>query len=166
MTKFAIRSPKVLLDGEMKAATVVIENGKILEILPFDAKLGESIETKDLGTLNLLPGLVDTHVHINEPGRTEWEGFNTATQAAAAGGITTVVDMPLNCSPVTTTADALRQKLEALEGKLWIDCGFWGGVVPNNLDQLDELVQAGVLGVKSFTIHSGMMNSHRFTQST
>jgi allantoinase len=156
MTRFAIKSPKVLLDGEMKAATVVIENGKILEILPFDAKLGESIETKDLGTLNLLPGLVDTHVHINEPGRTEWEGFNTATQAAAAGGITTVVDMPLNCSPVTTTADALRQKLEALEGKLWIDCGFWGGVVPNNLDQLDELVQAGVLGVKSFTIHSGI----------
>ena len=156
MNKFALRSSKVLLDGELKPALLVIESGKIGEILPFNTELDDSIEIKDLGNFNLLPGLVDTHVHINEPGRTEWEGFNTATQAAAAGGITTVVDMPLNCSPVTTTADALRQKLEALENKLWIDCGFWGGVVPDNLDQLDELVQAGVLGVKSFTIHSGI----------
>ncbi len=144
------------MDGELKAATIVVENGKVIEILPYDTSLPMDVETRDLGVMNLLPGLVDTHVHINEPGRTEWEGFNTATQAAAAGGITTVVDMPLNCSPVTTTADALRQKLEALENKLWIDCGFWGGVIPENLDQLDELVQAGVLGVKSFTIHSGI----------
>ena len=82
-----------------------------------------------MGDRVVLPGLVDTHVHINEPGRTEWEGFVTATRAAAAGGITTLVDMPLNSSPVTTTAEALALKLEAARGKLWVDCGFYGGVV-------------------------------------
>jgi allantoinase len=111
---------------------------------------------EDLGDLIIMPGLVDTHVHINEPGRAEWEGFNSATQSAAAGGITTVVDMPLNCIPVTTSAAALAHKIDSVTGKLWIDCGFWGGVIPSSLDNLAELIEAGVLGVKSFTIDSGI----------
>ncbi|MDX1475533.1 MAG: allantoinase AllB, partial [Reinekea sp.] len=104
----------------------------------------------------LMPGIVDSHVHINEPGRTDWEGFDTATHAAAAGGITTVVDMPLNCIPVTITAQALQEKLAVLDDKLWIDAGFWGGATADNLGELPDLLDAGVLGVKSFTIHSGI----------
>ena len=151
---FALKSTRVVTGGTIIPAQIVITNEKIIEIAEFEAEL--DITAEDLGDLVIMPGLVDTHVHINEPGRTEWEGFNTATQSAAAGGITCVVDMPLNCTPVTTNADALRQKLESLTGKLWIDCGFWGGVIPDSLEDLDELIQAGVLGVKSFTIHSGI----------
>ena len=110
----------------------------------------------DVGDRVVLPGLIDTHVHINEPGRTEWEGFVTATRAAAAGGITTLVDMPLNSSPVTTTAEALALKLEAARGKLWVDCGFYGGVVPGASGQVGPLVAAGVLGFKAFLCHSGI----------
>ncbi|MEH6582961.1 MAG: allantoinase AllB [Halioglobus sp.] len=160
---FALRSERTIIDGQERAATVVIDNGKITDVLPYEAQPPCPIE--DLGDKILMPGLVDSHVHINEPGRTEWEGFNTATQAAAAGGITTVVDMPLNCTPVTTTADALQQKIDSLGKQLWIDCGFWGGVVPDNLDDLDELVSAGVLGVKSFTIHSGIDDFQRVDES-
>lgn len=160
---FALRSSRCIIEGREQAATVVVSQGKILEILSHDATPGCS--TEDLGEQLLMPGLVDSHVHINEPGRTEWEGFNTATQAAAAGGITTVVDMPLNCTPVTTTADALQQKIDSLGQQLWIDCGFWGGVVPDSLDDLEELVEAGVLGVKSFTIHSGIDDFQRVDES-
>src|SRR5947199_5446597 len=103
-----------------------------------------------------MAGLVDYHVHINEPGRTEWEGFETATRAAAAGGITTLVDMPLNSSPVTTTVAAFREKLAAAEGKLHVDVGFYGGVVPGNRDQIGPLAEAGVLGFKAFLCHSGI----------
>ena len=110
----------------------------------------------DLGRLVLMPGLVDSHVHINEPGRTEWEGYATATAAAAAGGITTLVDMPLNCIPVTTSLDALHQKLDACAGQLRVDCGFWGGVVPGNTAELRPMAEAGVLGFKAFLVHSGI----------
>jgi allantoinase len=160
---FALRSRRTILEGGEQAATVVICKGKIAEVLDY----GETPDcpVEDLGMKVLMPGLVDSHVHINEPGRTEWEGFNTATQAAAAGGITTVVDMPLNCTPVTTTADALQQKIDSLGSQLWIDCGFWGGVVPESLDDLDELLRAGVLGVKSFTIHSGIDDFQRVDES-
>jgi allantoinase len=151
---FAVKSTRVLIENEIRPALLNITDGKFSSIQDYDDST--QLTVLDVGDLAVLPGLVDTHVHINEPGRTEWEGFNTATQAAAAGGITTVVDMPLNCSPVTTTADALAQKLASLRGKLWVDCGFWGGVVPDNLDDLDDLIKAGVLGVKSFTIHSGI----------
>ncbi|MGI9285163.1 MAG: allantoinase AllB [Pseudomonadales bacterium] len=152
--RFALRSRRTIVDGDERQTTIVVNGERIEAVLDYDAAVDCALE--DLGDKAILPGLVDTHVHINEPGRTEWEGFNTATQAAAAGGITTVVDMPLNCTPVTTSADALQQKIDSLGKQLWIDCGFWGGVVPESLDDLDELLQAGVLGVKSFTIHSGI----------
>ncbi|MAZ89933.1 MAG: allantoinase AllB [Cellvibrionaceae bacterium] len=164
--RLAFHSQRVLLDQKLVPATVIIEDEIIVDIIAdgeqmpatfeSDRPESKSFEFVELGDDVLMPGLVDTHVHVNEPGRTEWEGFNTATSAAAAGGITTVVDMPLNCSPVTCTADALQQKLDSLENKLWIDCGFWGGVVPDHIDDLDALLKAGVLGVKSFTIHSGI----------
>jgi allantoinase len=103
-----------------------------------------------------MPGLVDTHVHINEPGRTDWEGFDSATRAAAAGGVTTLVDMPLNSVPATTTLKSLQAKREAAQGRCWVDVGFWGGVVPGNAGQLHSVFQAGVLGFKCFLIHSGV----------
>lgn len=104
----------------------------------------------------LIPGLVDAHVHINEPGRTEWEGFETATKAAVAGGTTTLVDMPLNCIPATTSVEALHQKREASAGKLHCNVGFWGGAVPGNTSNLQGLTDAGVLGFKCFMVPSGV----------
>jgi allantoinase len=110
----------------------------------------------DIGTAVLLPGVVDTHVHVNEPGRTEWEGFETATRAAAAGGVTTIVDMPLNSVPVTTTVDALERKASAARGHAAVDYAFWGGVVPGNGDELAPLARAGVRGFKCFLVPSGI----------
>jgi allantoinase len=134
---------------------MLIRGEKIFALAaPHEVPEGWSID--DVGDHVVLPGLVDLHVHINEPGRTEWEGFWTATQAAAAGGITTLVDMPLNCSPVTTTVSALQQKQAATEGKLWVDCGFHGGIIPGNSGEVDSLLGAGVLGFKAFLCHSGI----------
>ena len=110
----------------------------------------------EAGDFVVMPGLVDTHVHINEPGRTEWEGFSTATQAAAAGGVTTLIEMPLNSIPATTTAAAYREKIAAAAGKLWVDVGFWGGVVPGNVRELRPLWEAGVFGFKCFLVPSGV----------
>ncbi len=103
-----------------------------------------------------MAGVVDPHVHINEPGRTDWEGFDTATQAAAAGGITTLVDMPLNSSPVTTTVKAFDEKLQAAKQNLHSNCGFWGGIVPGNEKEIEPLIKKGVLGFKAFLTHSGI----------
>lgn len=138
----------------MIPACVEVKNELIHAIHPYGQVL--CCEVLDYAEHVIMPGLVDSHVHINEPGRTEWEGFNTATQAAAAGGITALVDMPLNCIPVTTTKAAFQEKLDSVDDKLWVDCGFWGGVIPQNIDDLDELLNAGVLGVKSFLIDSGI----------
>ncbi len=110
----------------------------------------------DFGHLVVSPGLVDSHVHVNEPGRTDWEGFDTATRAAAAGGVTTIVDMPLNSVPATTTVDALEEKREAARKRIHVDVGFWGGVVPGNDSHLDPLVDAGVRGFKCFLVPSGV----------
>lgn len=158
MNHFALQSKKVIVysgaNSEMTPACIEIKGELIYAIHPYGHAL--TCEVIDLGEKVLMPGLVDSHVHINEPGRTEWEGFNTATQAAAAGGITTLVDMPLNCIPVTTTKAAFEQKLASVHDKLWVDCGFWGGVIPDNIDELDALLNAGVLGVKSFLIDSGI----------
>ncbi len=150
----ALRSTRVVLGPELLPATVVIEGEAVAAVLPRDADPGCAVE--DLGDLALSPGLVDTHVHVNEPGRTDWEGFDTATRAAAAGGVTTLVDMPLNCIPVTTTAGALRVKLDACAPQLRVDVGFWGGVVPGNAGELAGLAAAGALGAKAFLCHSGI----------
>ena len=114
------------------------------------------LPSEDAGDWVIMPGLVDTHVHINEPGRTEWEGFSTATRAAAAGGITTIIEMPLNSVPATTSVIAFQEKVSAAQGKCWIDVGFWGGVVPGNLGQLKSLLHAGCFGFKCFLTPSGV----------
>jgi len=104
-----------------------------------------------------MPGIIDAHVHINEPGRTEWEGFDTATKAAAVGGVTTLIEMPLNASPVTTTIDAFKLKQHVSTNKLHVNCGFYGGVVPSSTkDDIEDLIKEGVFGIKGFLIHSGI----------
>jgi allantoinase len=157
-TELALRSRRVVTDDGIAERVVIIRAGKIAAVVAPGDPRAMGVDTEDLGDLVLMPGLVDCHVHINEPGRTEWEGFETATRAAAAGGVTTLIDMPLNSTPVTTTADALAQKLAACEGKLWVDCGFWGGVVPGNVagGELAGLAKAGALGCKAFMVHSGI----------
>jgi allantoinase len=113
----------------------------------------------------VMPGIVDTHVHINEPGRTEWEGFSTATRAAAVGGITTLIEMPLNSIPATKTAAGFREKLAAAAGKLWVDVGFWGGVVPGNASELRPLWESGVFGFKCFLVPSGVEEFAHVTEA-
>lgn len=154
---FALRCREVVTPAGTRAATVIIKDQKISAIQHYDESPNNlsACPIIDIEGV-LIPGLVDSHVHINEPGRTDWEGFDTATHAAAAGGITTLVDMPLNCIPVTTTASALDAKLDSIVDKLWVDCGYWGGATADNLAELPALLDAGVLGVKSFTIHSGI----------
>ncbi len=164
----AIRSTRVFYRGHFQPAVVILNNGRISAVLDYTSEeTGELVggELLDIGEQMLLPGLVDSHVHVNEPGRTDWEGFDTATHSAAAGGITTLVDMPLNCIPVTTSRTALQEKLTHLDDKLFIDCGFWGGATADNLDALPELLDAGVLGVKSFTIHSGIDDFKQVNES-
>jgi allantoinase len=145
-----LRGRRVVTDGAMIPAAIHIENGFITAVTPFDELDGPVFEGV------ILPGLVDTHVHINEPGRTDWEGFETATRAAAAGGVTTLIEMPLNSIPATTSVTAYREKLAAAEGKLAVDTGFWGGVVPGNTAELEPLWQAGVFGFKCFLAPSGV----------
>jgi allantoinase len=153
----AVRSRRVVVPGEdeVQPRAILIAGGRISAVVTPDA-VPAGVPVDDLGDLVVMPGLVDIHVHINEPGRTDWEGFRTATRAAAAGGVTTLVDMPLNSSPVTTTVAALEQKLAAAEGQLWVDVGFHGGVVPGNAEHLRPLADAGVLGFKAFLCHSGI----------
>ncbi len=151
---FAIYSKNILTSEGFKEGYLAVKDGKTQEVLSHNSKPDCPIE--DVGESVVMPGIVDCHVHINEPGRTDWEGFETATKAAAAGGITTLIDMPLNCSPVTTTAKALNTKLEAIKGKLWVDCGFWGGIIPDNINELAPLLEAGVMGCKVFLIDSGI----------
>ncbi len=156
MTPRYLRSENVVFPDEMRPATIRVEDGYIKEVLPYDFEEEDgSIKTIDYGRCLIFPGLVDAHVHVNEPGNDSWEGFETATVAAASGGITTIVDMPLNSSPVTTTEKALRAKLQAMDGKLAIDCGLYGGLVPGNLEHLKALIHSGVMGVKAFLISSG-----------
>ena len=134
---------------------MIVEHERITAIRRWDEVPPDAI-LHDFGDLVLFPGLVDSHVHINEPGRTEWEGFATATQAAAAGGVTTLVDMPLNCVPETIDVPALEAKRAAAQGKAWVDWAAWGGVVRGNAESLPSLVRAGVPGFKCFLIHSGI----------
>ncbi|HEX2357659.1 MAG TPA: allantoinase AllB [Micromonosporaceae bacterium] len=150
-----LRSRRTVTPGGERSAAVCVAGGAIAAIEPYDARL-DAGDDHDLGGLALLPGLVDTHVHVNEPGRTEWEGFATATRAAAAGGITTLIDMPLNSLPPTVDTGALAAKRRAARGTVHVDVGFWGGAVPGNADELPALRDAGVFGFKSFLIDSGV----------
>jgi allantoinase len=152
---FALRSRRVVTpDGERDAALLV--RGGVIQALLAPEALPAGVPLDDVGTRAVLPGLVDAHVHVNEPGRTDWEGFETATRAAAAGGVTTIVDMPLNSVPVTTSADALARKRDVAAGRLQVDCAFWGGLVPGNAGALGGLLDAGACGVKAFLVHSGI----------
>lgn len=146
-----LRSNRVVLPDGTRPADVVVEDGRIAAI-----REPRGAADEDFGELALLPGAVDVHVHINEPGRTAWEGFETATRAALAGGTTTLVEMPLNSIPATTTAGAFGEKLAVAQGKLHCDVGFWGGVVPGNASELAPLWRAGVLGFKAFLVPSGV----------
>lgn len=152
---FAISSRRVVAGGRIAPATVVVRSGKIVDVVAGERQ-SPGVHTIDVGNMWVMPGIVDIHVHVNEPGRTEWEGFATAGRAAVAGGVTTVVVMPLNCSPVATSVDALYGEVRAAEGVCACDFGFWGGVVPGNVGELKKLWDAGVLGFKCFTVHSGI----------
>ena len=150
-----IRSTRVALPGGVREAAVLVRDNRIEAIADYGAQLGATADV-DLGECALLPGLVDTHVHVNEPGRTEWEGFGCATRAALAGGVTTICDMPLNSIPVTTSVAALRAKVAAAAGQCAVDVAFWGGAVPGNLGDMGPLLDAGVLGFKCFLVDSGI----------
>ena len=152
-----IRGRRVVTEHGVGPASVHITRGYVSSISIFEDVPSSALEVIEADPESIvMPGLVDTHVHVNEPGRTDWEGFETATCAAAAGGVTTIVDMPLNSIPATTTLDGLKAKLAAAEGKLHVDTAFWGGVVPGNTSELEKLWDAGVVGFKCFLIHSGV----------
>ncbi|MCW2883879.1 MAG: allantoinase [Streptosporangiaceae bacterium] len=155
MFDLVLRSRRAVVpDGERPLA-VCVRDGRIAALEPYGAVL-EAADDVDLGGVALLPGLVDCHVHVNEPGRTEWEGYATATRAAAAGGVTTIIDMPLNAIPPTVDVGALELKRGAAAGRCSVDTGFWGGAVPAGLGSLRDLHEAGVFGFKCFTSPSGV----------
>lgn len=150
-----IRSTRLVTDDGTTPGTLHVDAGRITRVSTLDDVPANS-ECVDAGDLVVMSGLVDTHVHLDEPGRAEWEGFDTGTRAAAAGGVTTIVDMPLNSLPATTTVEALHAKRRAADGRCWVDVGFWGGVVPGNADTLAPLFHAGALGFKCFLVPSGV----------
>lgn len=145
----SLSSSQVVFGDEIRPATITWEDGVVVQI-------GDGPADFDFGDLAVMPGLVDSHVHVNEPGRTEWEGFATATRAAAAGGTTTIVDMPLNSVPPTTTVAGLTAKRAAAESQLTVDVGFWGGIVPGSLGEVPGLLEEGVCGFKVFLTDSGV----------
>ncbi len=151
----AVTGERVALADGIGPATVWIERGRIAAI-ETGRLTNPGTAILDAGTSLVFPGLVDSHVHINDPGRADWEGFATATRGAAAGGITTVIDMPLNSTPATTTVEALDRKRQAAENNCWVDVGFWGGVVPGNAGEISGLAEAGVCGFKAFLVDSGV----------
>jgi allantoinase len=151
-----IRGRQVVLPESTGPASIYIAGDTIVQVTAYE-NIPENCEVVEAANGSvIMPGLVDTHVHINEPGRTHWEGFHSATRAAAAGGVTTLVDMPLNSIPPTTTLDGLEEKLAAARGKCFVDVGFWGGVVPGNVAEIVPLKTRGVVGFKCFLIHSGV----------
>jgi allantoinase len=150
-----IQGQRVVLPTGERPAAIHIDAGIIVDVRDY-GDVGAVADIVDAGTSVVIPGVVDSHVHVNEPGRTEWEGFDTATRAAAAGGVTTIVDMPLNSIPATTTVEALAAKRAAARGRCHVDVGFWGGIVPGNDDQIEPLIAAGVRGFKCFMTPSGV----------
>ena len=155
MSEFLIYSKRCFIDHQFIEATLHIKNEKIHQIFDGSHPI-ENIPFLDYDNLIVMPGIIDAHVHINEPGRTNWEGFDTATKAAAIGGITTLIEMPLNASPVTTTEDAFKLKQKASANKLHVNCGFYGGVIPTNTNDIENLINEGVFGIKGFLTHSGI----------
>lgn len=153
--EMAIQSRRVVTPEGVRPAAIRIRGERITAVGMYGAA-PPGMRVEDYGTSVVMAGLVDTHVHVNEPGRTEWEGFETATRAAAAGGVTTLLDMPLNSVPPTTTAAGLRVKRDAAQGQCFVDVGFWGGVVPENLLELPPLLEQGVFGFKAFLAPSGV----------
>ena len=151
-----IRAGAALTDHGIEPAAVVVTKGVISAVLPVDAHVTARAEVRLPPGQILLPGLVDTHVHVNEPGRTDWEGFASATLAAAAGGVTTIIDMPLNSLPPTVTVAALEVKRASAAPKAWVNVGFWGGAIPATLGTLASLHDAGVFGFKAFLSPSGV----------
>ncbi|MEU7134290.1 allantoinase AllB [Streptomyces sp. NPDC046261] len=151
-----LRSTRVVVPEGIRPAAVAVTGGRIAAVLPHGDAAPPGAVVEDFGDDVLLPGLVDTHVHVNDPGRSEWEGFRSATRAAAAGGVTTLVDMPLNSLPPTTTVAGLRAKRAAARAGAHTDVGFWGGALPTNLADLRPLHDAGVFGFKSFLSPSGV----------
>lgn len=154
--KLLLRSTRVVTPEGTRPASVAVTGGTIDAVLPYDTEATAGARVEDFGDDVLMPGLVDTHVHVNDPGRTEWEGFWTATRAAAAGGITTLLDMPLNSLPPTTTVENLRVKQAVAGPKAHVDTGFWGGAIPTNVKDLRPLYEAGVFGFKCFLSPSGV----------
>jgi len=151
-----LRARRMVTAAGETSGCVGVTDGRIAAMAPLEAGL-EGRRVVELGDdVALLPGLVDTHVHVDEPGRTEWEGFATATRAAGAGGVTTIIDMPLNSIPPTVDPAALETKRKSAEGQCFVDVGFWGGAVPGNLGELRSLHDAGVFGFKCFLLHSGV----------
>ncbi|OFY65649.1 MAG: allantoinase [Bacteroidetes bacterium RIFCSPLOWO2_02_FULL_36_8] len=153
-----------MLDDNIQPATIVYSKGKITSVIKGKPDI-TNIPVRDVGNSLIMPGLIDPHVHINEPGRTEWEGFETATRSAAAGGITTLMDMPLNSFPVTTTKAAFFKKIKATKKKLLVNCGFLGGLIPQNSPLQDEFLQCGIWGIKAFLTHSGIDEFPNVTSS-
>ncbi|MDE9364139.1 allantoinase AllB [Luteipulveratus sp. YIM 133132] len=151
-----VRAERAVVDGAERPAAVGVRDGEVVAIGPVDADWSAAEDVRLAQDEVLLPGVVDTHVHVNEPGRTDWEGFETATRAALKGGTTTIVDMPLNSLPPTTTVEALDIKRAAADGECFVDVGFWGGAVPGNLEDLLPLHDEGVFGFKCFLIDSGV----------
>lgn len=153
--EYVLRGRHVVTRAGVTAAAIHIRAGRIVSIAPYDVT-ATGCPLADAGELAVLPGIVDTHVHLNEPGRTEWEGFATGTRAAAAGGVTTIVEMPLNSIPATNSEGALARKREAAAGRCHVDVGFWGGFVPGNAGEIAALAAAGVRGFKCFLVPSGV----------
>jgi len=154
--QLVIRAKRAVFPDGIRPAVVVVDDERITALLEDGAAVEAQEEVVVPDDQVLMPGLVDSHVHVNEPGRTPWEGYESATRAGLAGGITTILDMPLNSSPPTTTVANLEAKEEAAQGKLSVDVGFWGGAVPGNIDQMAPLWDKGVFGFKCFTAHSGI----------
>jgi allantoinase len=150
-----VRGKRVVTSDRERSAAIHIRDGVIVAITEFD-DIPPGVSIHEAGDSIVMPGIVDTHVHINEPGRADWEGFTSATRAAAAGGVTTIIEMPLNSIPATTNTAALREKVAAAAGKLSVDVGFWGGVVPGNTDNVAPLWEAGAFGFKCFLVPSGV----------
>ena len=154
MFDIAIKSSRIITSEGEVDGYVIIKEGKIEDVINTLGIHDERVV--DVADKIIMPGIIDPHVHINEPGRTDWEGFNTATKAALAGGITTLVDMPLNSSPVTISAKAFDEKISVAQKNLHTNCGFWGGVIPGNEHDIAGLIEKGVLGFKAFLTHSGI----------